>query len=112
MVYLRTQRPCDKVVNKMIERIHLKGPFGDETSLFDIKFTEEMTVEEFIKIAVAENLNEWGEFKYGWQSPIIAEYNRGEISYTEEYERVKNRIVNKATANGGWSLMTYFLSIV
>ena len=97
---------------KTIERIHLKGPFGDETSLYEIKFTEEMTVEEFIKIAVAENLNEWGEFKYGWQSPVIAEYNRGEISYTEEYEKVKNRTVNKATANGGWSFMAYFLSIV
>ena len=98
------------MINK-IQRIYKEGPLGDETSIYDVVFPDGMTVEEFIKTAVEENPDEWGEFKYGWQSPILAEYKHGEITYGEIYDRLKNRVINKATSNGGWTCMMYYLTI-
>lgn len=96
---------------KTIERIYLKGPFGDETSLYEIKFPKGITVAEFIKTVIEENPKEWGHFDCGWGTPKIAEYDHGTVKYTEEYERLKNKIVNKATADSGWSYMGYDLSV-
>ena len=97
------------MMNK-IHRIYKAGPFGDETSLYDVIFPEGMTVAEFIETIVEENPKEWGDFLHGFHNPIIAEYQRGKIVYKPEFEKVKNKVVEKAEANGGWSLMSYDLS--
>ena len=47
------------MINKKIERIHLKGPFGDETSLYNVVFPEGMTVAEFIEAILEEFPKEW-----------------------------------------------------
>lgn len=93
-----------------INRIYKDGPFGDATSSYDVVFPEGITVAEFIETVVEENPKEWGDFLHGFRNPVIAEYQRGKIVYKPEFEKVKDRIVESAEANGGWSLMSYDLS--
>ncbi len=97
------------MINK-IHRIYKEGPFGDETSLYDIIFPEGITVAEFIETIVEENPKEWGDFLHGFRNPVIAEYQQGKIVYKPEFEKVKDKIVESAKANGGQSLMSYDLS--
>ena len=99
------------MTNKKIERIHLKGPFGDETSLYNVVFPEGMTVAEFIEAILEKYPKEWGDVKYGWESPVIAEFDHGKIKYGEVYNIVKDKIINEATSIGGWSYMGYELTI-
>ena len=98
------------MINK-IHRIYKEGPLGDETSIYDVVFPEGMTVAEFVEAILEEFPKEWGDVKYGWQSPVIVEFDHGKIKYGEVYNIVKDKKINKATSNGGWSYMGYYLTI-
>ena len=93
----------------MIDLIYRAGPFGDCTSGYDVSFPEGMTVEEFIKAVVAERPNEWGKITCGRCS--LADYKRGEIHYSPDYEELKSARAATISAHGGWSLMDYNIVI-
>ena len=96
---------------KTIQLNHISGPHGDETSTYSCGFPTDITVADFIITAVKENPKEWGSIHIGVFGPKLADYSSGRITYTDKYESVAHKIVLKATANGGWSLMSYYLEI-
>ena len=96
-------------MSKQIFMQHTGGPYGDETSSY--KFTiigNEMTLEQFAE-AIAEDEREWGSIRKS--SPfgeVLADYKYGKINYRAD----KNiKIAKEGTANGGWSLMDYYVEV-
>lgn len=105
------------------------GPYGDETSRYDVHFYEKFTLEDFIKSIQEDSAKDdnchgwWGEFfVYDLYTPrgqsYIYEYRAGKLYYgkyvsQEEadsiYKRNKNKIVNKLVAHGGWGNMDYHI---
>lgn len=94
-----------------IKLICIAGPFGDATSAYEVMFPEDMTVLDFIACVLEEFPKEWGEFSVGWKD--IVEYNRGtyKIINKELFDEVKNKKMSSVKANGGWTLMTYYIEI-
>ena len=95
-----------------IKLVYLRGPFGDETSLYKVEWTGDITVDEFIFTVLKQFPKEWGSF----ESPILtkfAEYKYGEYKITniELYEKIRYKKIISAEANGGWSLMSYYLVV-
>lgn len=86
------------------------GPHGDATSNYSISFPEGMTVEEFAMAVIRENTNEWGYISIGWNNKVV-QYDRGGARAVGRFEEVRDRVVTKATANGGWGLMSYDLEL-
>lgn len=96
-------------MSKTIKLIHVAGPFGDETSRYDITFPN-MTVADFILTVLKENPDEWGTIRLNGE--IICEYKKGKITSLNAKMNVLKTIItpNKdAWAHGGWSLMNYHL---
>ena len=96
-------------MNKRIIMSCTGGPYGDATSSY--KFTiigNEMTLEQFAE-AIAEDEREWGSIRKS--SPfgeVLADYKYGKINYRAD----KNiKIAKEGTANGGWSLMDYYVEV-
>ena len=52
-------------MDKQIKLIHRAGPFGDCTSIYDVSFPQDITVEQFIAAVVKENPHEWGSISLG-----------------------------------------------
>ena len=59
---------------KTIKLIHVAGPFGDETSKYNIVFPN-MTIADFILTVLKENPDEWGTIRFNGE--IICEYKKG-----------------------------------
>ena len=93
---------------KTIKLIRVAGPFGDETSEYNLIFPD-MIIADFISIIIKENPNEWGEIKFN--DEVICEYNKGLItSLNAENNILKTTVTSKdAYAHGGWSMMDYHL---
>ena len=88
---------------KPFELIYKAGPFGDETSLYEIKIDKPITIEEFIDCILEDHYDEWGYIDFGTNR---IEYRDGQIR--SGYLPIK-QIVSGGTANGGWSRMDYKL---
>lgn len=91
---------------------YVAGPFGDETSRYDITFPD-MKVIDFIATVIKEKPGEWGYINLnsvGYNSRI-AEYRHGVIlSMTDDADLLNTTITcNEAWAHGGWSRMDYVL---
>lgn len=97
-------------MSKKLKFIHTSGPHGDATSNYDVQFPEGMTVEEFARAVISENPDEWGYISVGWNDKVV-QYDRLSVRAVGRFEEVKNRVVKRATANGGWSLMSYDLEL-
>lgn len=73
-----------------------------------------MTVEDFIATVIEENPHEWGYIGIKNGNAIFGdprmEYDCGKYD-SSSMESVKNAIVKKAKASGGWSRMDYLLEI-
>ena len=101
----------------MIKQIHVGGPYGDETSDFDIKiFPQPITVAQFIEEVMITFPKEWGDIYLGpevYNGDKIVKYKHGEYNITNLnlYEKNKNKIIKSAKGHGGWSLMTYELEV-
>ena len=97
---------------RRFQRICTGGPFGDETSSYDIILPkdENITVQEFIEQILVDEPNEWGSISCGRRC-IIADYKRGEATFRDGYDKYKNKKVVSATAHGGWSMMDYDIVI-
>ena len=92
-----------------IKLIRVAGPFGDETSKYNIVFPN-MTIADFILTVLKENPDEWGTIRLNGE--IICEYKKGKITSLNTKMNILKTIItpNKDTCDhGGWSLMNYNL---
>lgn len=87
----------------------------DETVWYDLEFDEEVTTKDFIEHILTKK-DEWGGInivKCGesiWNSKYGCEYSHGKLKSSLP-EDILNKPVVSGIANGGWSLMSYFLYI-
>lgn len=117
----------------MIKFIHKSGPHGDETCWYDVEFPEQWTVEDFIRYIVytyAPEHDEWGEFAIGHTDFVEYTARKGQKPHAwlcvpswakdrearlEESKRLYNDNIGKklvsVRANGGWSAMSYYLTV-
>lgn len=89
--------------------IHVAGPFGDQTSGYEIEFEKPMTVKQFMDAVITERSGEWGNFalKNDWTKKL-AEYKHGSITIiNDSYYPAADKTIKSISANGGWSLMSY-----
>lgn len=92
---------------------HRAGPFGDCTSDYEVYFPENMTVYEFIIAVLEEYPEEWGSFSTSWLDNAFIKYKAGgliNICDKERFLRIKDYHIKKVSANGGWSLMNYYIT--
>lgn len=95
---------------------HKAGPFGDCTSDYEVCFPENMTVYEFIVAVLEEYPEEWGSFFVSWLGNIgitFMKYKAGDIVNICDKEcflKIKDYHIKKVSANGGWSLMDYYIT--
>lgn len=95
-------------MKKQINLIHKEGPFGDCTSYYDVTFPKNITVKEFIKLAIKENPKEWGNFCVYINWPT-AKYRDGKFFTSVEYDEYKDMRVLRVQGHGGWSRMDYII---
>ena len=117
----------------MIEFIYRSGPHGDETCWYDIKFPDGWTVKDFMRYVIyiyAPEHDEWGEFAidntdfveyaarknekpHAWL--YVPSWAKNRETRLAESERLFNDNINKklvsVCANGGWSAMSYYLTV-
>lgn len=100
----------------MVKLNHESGPFGDETSNYNVE-TDANNVSEFIKEVVKENPYEWGEFciradNNEDRDVCVCAYEKGEIIRKAlNYDAYGNANVKSILANGGWGKMSYDIDI-
>lgn len=97
---------------KRFYRLCTGGPFGDETSSYDVILPEgeDITVQEFIEQILVDEPNEWGAI-YNGMREVIADYKYGEATFRDGYDKYKNAKIANVTAHGGWSTMDYYIRI-
>lgn len=91
---------------------HIAGPFGDETSRYEVYFDKPTTVAEFIVEVLKNRSQEWGTFSLGWTISFI-KYRYGKYLFTNEalFNEIKNKKIVSAKASGGWTAMDYILEV-
>lgn len=100
----------------MIEFNFAGGPFGDETTNYNVE-TDATYVIQFIQEVLKERNNEWGEIclsKEGSHSNdiCVCEYRRGKITRrATEYDSYGIGRIKSIYANGGWSKMSYDIQV-
>ena len=89
------------------------GPFGDCTSNYEIEFSREFTVREFVNEVIKDD-REWGAFHIVTKAKPFgieeSKYRYGKIlsSFSEE---TLDRKIKSVKANGGWSEMSYYITL-
>lgn len=101
----------------MINLICQSGPFGDETSNYDVK-TNAKTVGEFIDMVLSERNSEWGEVcirredSYFDGSICVCNYSNGKVNRkAKNLDAYRNAKIKNIFANGGWSCMRYDITV-
>lgn len=98
-------------MSNKINLICVGGPYGDCTSAYKFTTPTQMTLKEFAEM-VAEDGQEWGTIRRGNAfGDVLVDYNRsGEIKY-RDYADPNAILKTEGKANGGWSLMDYYVEI-
>lgn len=102
------------------------GPYGDATSNYDVTVPEGTTVKDFIRYIAGDysvKKGEWGNIilfyndkpEFPNRVPLV-EYKRGHAWFTpgcndDIYAKVRDKVITKVRANGGWSCMGYDLYV-
>lgn len=100
----------------MIDLVYKSGPFGDETSYYNVR-TDAAFVVQFIEQVLKERGNEWGEIclaKEGSHAHdiCVCEYRYGKITRrATEYDSYGVAKIKSISANGGWSAMSYEIQV-
>lgn len=112
-----------------IKLIETDGPFGDETSFFDVKLlSDNMNVTDLITEALTRlDSREWGAIYYvtepSHNNPLYAdrnkqvrkliEYKQGRITKANNriYNIIKSMPLNLVKAHGGWTNMDYYFTL-
>lgn len=97
------------------------GPnLGDATANYNVEVDKERcTLSEFVGIVLLENQNEWGKI-YPLKSDMsrlgarCIEYERGAIKKNpcDLFEKYEGWVIDRVTANGGWSNMDYYVHFI
>lgn len=101
---------------KDIKLYHKAGPFGDETSLYDMEFEEGTTVQDLIDFALSKK-QEWGYIRTSGDSlrrlsySHVTEYRYGKIIGNNIPNNICQKKVRKGFASGGWTRMDYTVEI-
>lgn len=93
---------------------HIGGPYGDETSRYDVSLKRPCTVREFVE-EVLSNEREWGYIGIYKKGTIFGdpecEYKYGKLITEPLPEEYLNKIVVKCEAGGGWSRMDFLIYV-
>ena len=119
-------------MDKVFELVYESGPHGDSCLSYNIKFNGKPTLKEFINQILKNHKDEWGKFYVYYndknapeyatsderEKHIIIEYKNGKIIKSELLDFANKMMNNKidvnwkrSFANGGWSLMSYWIKI-
>ena len=95
-----------------MEFIHTSGPYGDETSKYDVRLKKEYTVKEFVE-KVLLNKDEWGYIGIYKRCEIFGkpncEYWKGKLTTNPLPEEYLDKKIRECKASGGWTRMDYIL---
>lgn len=100
----------------MIKLIEIGGPFGDQSFDYDVKFDHPYTIGEFIKEIYEEDTDgSWGHVyitnsREPWDGKEICFYRYGEWVKPCPPEYL-DRIIESARCNGGWSLLSFHVTL-
>lgn len=92
--------------------VHTGGPYGDETSTYDVFLKRPCTVREFVE-EVLRNDREWGYIGIKKKGSLFAEceYKYGKLITEPLPEEYLNKMVIKCRAGGGWSRMDFIVYV-
>lgn len=88
------------------------GPYGDETCNYNVTFPENATLRDLFKFI--SKRNEWGNIRLGASlfGPIIARYDKDKFyGDPEKLDDIEKKKLNVVHANGGWSYMSYYVTL-
>lgn len=88
------------------------GPYGDETCNYNVTFPENSTLRDLFKFI--SKRNEWGNIRLGASlfGPIIARYDEDKFyGDPEKLDDIEKKKLNAVHANGGWSYMSYYVTL-
>lgn len=88
------------------------GPYGDETCNYNVTFPENATLRDLFKFI--SKRNEWGNIRLGASlfGPIIARYDKDKFyGDPEKLDDIEKKKLNAVHANGGWSCMSYYVTL-
>lgn len=99
----------------MFNMVCTGGPNGDCTCDYAVQFDRDYTVGEFIEEVLEKKPGEWGNFEIVSEFRYMGlvdtcEYKKGKITKRFKSD-VAGRKIKEAVANGGYTLMTYFLKV-
>ncbi len=83
---------------------------GDCTAGYDVGFSNEYTVREFIEEVLKTHPGEWGYFELK-NLGVRTDYKHGRLLKQHFADELLNSKIVKAYASGGWSRMDYYLTI-
>ena len=85
---------------------------------YDVEFDKEYTLKEFFDFILTNKLDEWGSVSISEKEEsfyfceTVFEYNRGELKTLKLSEDELSKKIGVARANGGYSLMNYYVTIL
>lgn len=109
-------------MNNSFRLIHIGGPYGDCTSDYESAFDQPFKVKDLLAF-IEKQTDEWGTIKFYLTSPypydcLSVSYKHGIINYEDfnkfsgkKNQNIFNTVIKKITANGGWSLMDYQVTL-
>lgn len=108
-------------MNNKLEFIQVGNNRGDCTAPYVVKFTDKLTVKEFIDGILKDRKSDWGSIKIycndilGYYD-ISIRYRHGEIESAQSlldmlYNDIGEKDVIGISADGGWSRMDYVITV-
>lgn len=98
--------------NSSIKWHHAGGPYGDETSRYDLEFIKPYTVQELID-EVLKDVREWGYIGIYTEGTTfgepVCEYSHGKLITPNLPDEYLNKKIVKCKASGGWTRMDYLI---
>lgn len=94
--------------------IHTAGPFGDATSNYRVEITGNVTVYDFVNWVIKDK-RQWGNVIIDdgtgkWPNQPKVSYKYGKLT-SKLPRKYRNQLVTGATANGGWSKMSFVIRV-
>lgn len=93
--------------NIKFERI--TGVYQDCTADYNVILSDKLTLKQFIELIINERNNDFGVFELVNNNKKL-KYNYGNISENAIFnDKELNSIINDISANGGYSMMNYYI---